>query len=163
MRWTGLVLLCLAILSGCGAEADVPFVHGLTVGSGLSDPGTGDVVWQPIEADGEVPIVAGWQGGQHIWLILRADGVSPSCYVEPRFSIEAEDGSASVDLTYGGRFYEVESGYEFPAFAAFIPDPAAFHRKPSRLHVEAVSDCGTSASVDIDIVPFDSRIDLLNP
>ncbi len=49
---------------------------GTTPGEVSVQLGTGEVAFEALVDDQEVPLVAGSQGGHHVWLSFRAEGVS---------------------------------------------------------------------------------------
>ena len=61
-------LLGLA-LAGCGGGD--PAAGDLVV-----ELGTGEVGFEPLADEQPVPLVAGPQGGHHVWLSLRAEGLA---------------------------------------------------------------------------------------
>ncbi len=63
----GGVLLCL-VLCACGDPLPPPE---LTL-----ELGTGESMFEPLTDEQEVPLVAGPQGGHHVWLSLRVGGLS---------------------------------------------------------------------------------------
>lgn len=136
----------------------------LTVGYGVTDSDTGIVHYRSIEEGDEVPIEPGWQGGQHIWLLLRAEGVE-TCFVTPRYVIVDGSGDVVLDREFGGEFFQLpdrDGVYEFLAYAAFIADPEQIHRQSVTLHAEVSDGCGNLISDTIEIVPVDSRLDESN-
>lgn len=68
--------LALAGLSGCGSDGADP------AGSEEEGPrvqlGTGRTVFEPLPEDGRVTLIAGIQGGFHVWTSFVAEGFSSS-------------------------------------------------------------------------------------
>ena len=108
-----------------------------------------------------VLIEPGFQGGQHIWVVLRATGVE-SCWVEPRYQVLDGRSSPVLDSYYGGEFYPLldeEGVYEFLAYAAFVGEPDRIHRQPTTLRVEVSDGCGNLMSESVEVTPYDERLD----
>lgn len=133
----------------------------LSLGEGVSDPSqSGVLVYRELHDGDEVTVVPGFQGGQHIWVILRATDVG-TCYVTPRYGISDAQGEM-LDGVFGGEFYALpdEPGqYEFLAYAAFVTDPARVHRQEVVLHAEVSDGCGHLIEDDVRVVPIDARLD----
>jgi hypothetical protein len=133
----------------------------LTIGNGIPDTNTGIIYYRAIESGDEVLIEPGFQGGQHIWVVLRAERVE-SCWVQPRYQILDGSTSPVLDGYYGGEFYPLpddDGVYEFLAFAAFIGAPERIHRRPTILRVEVSDGCGHLMTEEIEIMPYDLRLD----
>lgn len=104
-------LLCTVALPACPKEQqppppDAPPEVQCWSGGGTATPGasvalgTGQTAFVPIEAEQELPLYQGPQGGAHFFLHARIDGLSPgdiSGRTAPptytRFSIHGEDGT----------------------------------------------------------------------
>jgi len=133
----------------------------LILGVGSVDEDTGVVSFLAVEDGDEVDIVPGWQGGQHIWVVLRATGVE-TCFVTPRYEILDGESPPPLDRDYGGEFYELrdEPGmFEFLAYAAFVADPERIHREEVTLRAEVSDGCGHLISASTRVVPVDPRLE----
>jgi hypothetical protein len=145
----------------CAPERCTEGVVGtLAVGEGVLDPARpGLLVHRPLEDGDEVRIVAGFQGGQHIWVSLRAGGVQ-TCLVDARYQLLDAVGVA-LDATWGGEFYELrdEPGvYELLAYPAFVAHPQRVHRREVVLRAEVSDGCGHLISDEVTVIPVDPRL-----
>ena len=133
----------------------------LILGVGTVDEDTGVVSFLPVDDGDEVDIVPGWQGGQHIWVVLRATGVE-TCFVTPRYEILDGESPPPLDRDYGGEFYELRDDpgmFEFLAYAAFVADPERIHREEVTLRAEVSDGCGHLISASTRVVPVDPRLE----
>lgn len=132
----------------------------IIVGNGVIDPGSGLVTYEPLSDGQDVLVVPGWQGGQHIWVILRAEDIATGCFFSPRYRLL--DGDEVVEQRfYGGEFYELpdEDGLlEFPAFA-FQVESEDVHRRELELVVDGADACGNLLTASVTVVPYDTRLD----
>lgn len=66
------------IAPGLGAALTLTLLAGCTGGSGEAalEVGTGETHFEPLDDYQRVPLVAGPQGGHHVWLSLRAQGLA---------------------------------------------------------------------------------------
>jgi hypothetical protein len=132
----------------------------IVIGNGVVDPGSGLVTYEPLSDGQDVLVVPGWQGGQHIWVILRAEDVATGCFFSPRYRLL--DGDEVVEQRfYGGEFYELpgEDGLlEFPAFA-FQVESEDVHRRELELVVDGADACGNMLTASVAVVPYDTRLD----
>ncbi len=62
------IAVAAILLMGCGAASAEEAVLEL---------GTGEVRFEPLEDYQQVPLVAGPQGGHHVWLSFRVQGLAP--------------------------------------------------------------------------------------
>ena len=121
------------------------------------------VSFVPLEDGDEVEIEPGWQGGQHIWMLLRAREVANDCYLQPTYHVFDDSGDeALITRYYGGQFYPLPDDpeqSEFLAFAFFVAEPEEIHRRPVTLYAEISDGCGNLISDSVTVTPYDTRLD----
>jgi hypothetical protein len=132
----------------------------LELGEGIADEARpGVLVFRPLADGDEVAIIPGFQGGQHIWVILRATDIE-TCYVTPRYEL-IDPGGNLLDATWGGEFYPVsgEPGvFEFFAYPAFVSHPQRVHRREVALRAAVSDGCGNLIADEVRVVPVDARL-----
>ena len=93
MRWAGLVAIAFG---GCGSDpvkdpcaddpdlVDCSHAHDVpaSLEVGIGDPESSS--FEPLPPDGQVPLVAGVDGGYHLWLQVRTSGLCPNTVVVDR-------------------------------------------------------------------------------
>ncbi|NVB39879.1 hypothetical protein G6O69_18695 [Pseudenhygromyxa sp. WMMC2535] len=100
MRARGLVLLTLA-LAGCDADASAELeeedTSELPTSEAEIELGLGPVDWRALEEGDPVELVAGLQGGWHVDLAVRGEGLEPGGLW---LRYEARDPSTGAALSY---------------------------------------------------------------
>jgi hypothetical protein len=106
-----------------------------------AEVGTGYDTFTPVAPESLVTVVCGTQGGQHIWLSVRTQGLNAeSAHVTLR--IRFDDGSLAADHYICGQQLEnvtlQKQGdwAEFTGVICFIPDPPSIHGP--RLRAEGI-------------------------
>ncbi|MEW5855042.1 MAG: hypothetical protein AB2A00_40070 [Myxococcota bacterium] len=140
--WRAVLLVILA--TGLGASTcqsgnplDPDNACGLLAGSVEGEPritmGSGSRTFVEIPQDGRWLAGYGQQGGYHLWLSLRTQGLGPS--VEVAYRMTEVDGGL---ITEGSEFLCLNpsttgSGQEVTGILAFIPDSNHVHESCSRI------------------------------
>lgn len=140
-------------MTGCGEE-----VVGNDPGIDYPPPGrqetlaigTGEVAFEAFDDGDPLPLVAGFQGGVHVWVSLRVDGLPPGDFL---FDIEMEpvDGSYPAETTtpVQVRLFDPDDPQRPPAadaelvgWPARIRRPRCFLDRETRLRVLVVEADG---------------------
>lgn len=92
------LLLTLSVACGCAGDEDSMQCPGLPMEGAALSIGGGDelgLAFEPFEPGADRPLVFGTQGGFHVWMHLRAEGLCPgSNIVETR--VFAPDGDMAL-------------------------------------------------------------------
>ena len=128
---------------------------GEDVEMGWLEIGTGFNRFEPLTAEQEVPIIAGIQGGFHIWGALRGQGFDAS---EVRILFELEQDGAVVGAADYVDFIPLgEDGvtYEYPAVAVVFdePNPNLYDRNPTVMRVQLTDAQGQVLTDEIALDP----------
>jgi hypothetical protein len=139
------LLVCLALLSACSdADPDVTPVLEL---------GTGEWTFEPLTPGQRVPLVAGTQGGHHVWLSMRAQGLSGDrlrMKLTLRSSGSSPVSGSDLELT----FEPGEDGWlEFEGWPAQLLAPWCGVELPLAIDVTLSDPAGHSAAASISVVP----------
>jgi hypothetical protein len=116
--------------------------------------GTGEFQFQPLAQDARVDVVCGPQGGQHIWVSVRARGLDTS-RVAIRASIRLAGTSQSfcslnlqdVPLARIGEWWE------FAGMACFVHDPDLVRDQAAVLEGGVEDRGGRQGTAQVRIVP----------
>lgn len=104
MRLSIAFLCCVAAIGCADPCADVSGTPALTLAGSNQ---AGDTI-EPFDDGGDRPLIAGPQGGMHVWLFVRMRGICPTeAQVDRRVLVDATD--EIVDVQRGpGRFVQDE-------------------------------------------------------
>ena len=135
----------------CGAPRPGP---GPTVDAGqladggavpLLEVGTGPSSFAALTDGQDLDIIAGPQGGFHLWTALRASkALSPD-----RFEVKLAVRQGATELSQNGyRLTLVDNGerYEWYGMQALVPDPAAVDGQSVTLRIDATDSNGVTAT-----------------
>ena len=138
-----------------------------------SDPhctlGTGSLAFEAISPGAMLPIIAGPQGGYHVWGSLRASGIDPGDYYDPnspnnpqtRFDVFLADGSriggtaqfkVGLKIRSNGTMEHVGE----PVILA-ISDPLEINGQSGSMHVEIIDSQGRIINDSVEVVFSASR------
>jgi hypothetical protein len=136
------------VVAGCGAdELDEPRRCPVR-----DDPsfelGTGADAFAPLVEGRDLPLIAGPQGGCHLWLSFRTDGFSESrfnvgyelIHADSMISLQRSEGSLRLSPAAG-----MPGRCEYVGFTAFVLEPWNVDDQLVRLGVEVTDDLGRSA------------------
>lgn len=124
-----LTAVVFAVLAGCtGAEP---------VGEAVVELGTGEWRFEPLADEQEVTLVMGSQGGYHVWVSVRAEGIDPD---DVTFRVEYEpldDPSAMQESRIRLDFDtdETDGTPIFLGWPAQLAEPEAFDGRMTTLRV----------------------------
>lgn len=112
-------------------------------------------MFEPLAADQEVPLVAGAQGGYHVWLSMRASGLCAGrndVRLEVIPSGSARESQSNVRMAFTQ--VEGEPGVvEQIGWPARVLEPWCAVGDPVRLSVTVTDADGQSAKAAIDVMP----------
>lgn len=154
--------LCLALvgLAACGPMAPPLALTdaGLVAApdGGLESPlevGTGTQSFEPLTEGQPLVIIAGPQGGWHLWASVR---VKPA--LDPtRINLKVKVKLAGAELTSTDyRVTLVKNGpwLEWYAMTALVPTPETVRGKPTTVEVIATDSAGRTATDARTVIPF---------
>ena len=150
---TRAMTVTLSLLAACaplgvgddGGEA--PSAARRARGTLVVELGTGATTFEPLQEGVELPIVAGPQGGHHLWAAIRVtDETVTRAAIRVHATLDdsgeplGSDALSTVDLRQQGSYRE-RAG-----LTAFVADPAAASGKRVRLTVDVDDGAGLSGS-----------------
>jgi hypothetical protein len=146
------ILLCLLALasSACASE-----VGG---GVGTLELGTGEWMFEPfVVEEQEVPLIAGVQGGYHVWLSAHTTGVGDRVLFD--IATQPLDESRPEE---GGEVYVFmdemgDDAWEILGYPAVLSTPACDLGKPLRVRVTLTDEEGDTATDECIVVPTGDR------
>lgn len=118
--------------------------------------GTGQFEFVPVAAGAPIEIVCGPQGGQHIWVSVRARNLSPDP-VSIRVSIRLADSGQLVcgqQIDDTSLFAAAGGWGEFTGIACFVPEPALVSGRPVLLQGRVADAAGRAGDHEVRAVPF---------
>lgn len=136
----------VAAVAACGPPGPV-----------VLEVGTGGSEFEPVAPGGQVEIVCGPQGGQHVWMSLRArhlDGDRASILlqlVHPDRD-EPECGQVRSDVVLASR----DGWHEYAGSLCFIVKPAALDGKRLTLQARITDAAGRVAEASVEVVVVDA-------
>jgi hypothetical protein len=116
--------------------------------------GTGQFEFEPLVDDAPVDVVCGPQGGQHIWVSVRARNLDPAhASVSVRISLDA-----SGQIVCGQQIDDVSllpaaGWYEFTGIACFVTDPGLIEGRPVTLLGKVTEGRVRAAEARVRAVP----------
>lgn len=135
-----LVALCL-VLAAC--EGGPPLV----------EVGTGTARFEPLEDGQSTPLIAGAQGGFHLWVAVRARGLDPSgVRVEVvTYPLEAE---RPKQTTYHTLALEMREGWlERVGLVQVLSTPECFQDREVVVAIDATDAAGRTAHDERVVIP----------
>lgn len=118
----------------------------------LVELGTGTNHFVPLEAGAVLPIIAGPQGGHHLWAALRVypplapDGLSIRLRV-------LHEGATLSDIEYRLNLVERGAAFEWYAMTALIPDPDRVVGSEVVVSLDVMDTAGRTGSDSRRVVP----------
>jgi len=149
-------LLVGAALSGCTAPVE---------GEGWVALGTGEWRFEPLTDGQPVPLIAGAQGGHHVWTSLRTTGLDPERVLlaidtEPvDGSLPAEHSQVRVDLSENPE----EGTYDFVGWPAILSQPGCVAGRELNVRVTLTDRHGVSATDECAVLPMTGTGVILPP
>lgn len=144
-------------LWACGSPEEPKIVDGGVIledgGIGpLVEVGTGTDAFVPLQDADAIPIIAGPQGGYHLWTSVRV--FAP---MDPRDILVdvgvVKDGVVLEPAQYRLNLVKKGDRYEYYAMTALIPEPAAVRGQEVLLRVEVKDAQGRTATDARKVVP----------
>ncbi|MEM1414321.1 MAG: hypothetical protein AAGH15_05455 [Myxococcota bacterium] len=147
MRPPFVVALVLAAALGCG--------EGAGAGDLTLELGAGETAYAPLADFTELPLVAGPQGGHHVWIAMRATGLRGPSVELTVDAIPQGAGDAPRRLPVRTVFREGEDGvWERFGWPAEIPDAPCFIGEEVLVRVTLEAG-GASADDERIVIPTD--------
>lgn len=118
----------------------------------LLELGTGTQVFMPLTDGQGVTVIAGPQGGFHIWASARVQ--PPMQPMQLSFRVKVKLGANELSST-DYKVNAVKNGryFEWYAMTALVPDPADVRGKPTIVELIATDSAGRTASDVRTVVP----------
>jgi hypothetical protein len=158
-RFVPPLALLISLSAGCSPEpgegCDPP------ANAGAFEAGTGEMCFERIEPEGSVPLMAGPQGGYHLWLAIGCTDCGPDVRVRATVS----DASTGEEISSTEHFAELVGGEwpQLPGIQISMPgsswggeeeeDARVPEGTALTMRVEAVSDEGDAILHEVEI-PF---------
>lgn len=122
--------------------------------------GTGEVGFEPLEDYQEVPLVAGPQGGHHVWLSFRAEGMPTDNVLfevdaVPLSEMEPPPRRSPVRLTMTPIEGEM---HEMVGWPAQLDQPECLVGVPLSVRITITDSRGRTASDERIVVPLDDPL-----
>jgi hypothetical protein len=125
---------------GCGGDGPVIQI------------GTGVLEFVPLEAGAEVRIVCGSQGGQHLWVALRSQGIARQQRLEVQMTA-LDDGAEICRAAADDVFATARDGWnEVAAMICLVPRPAEAVGRRVRVEATARDLIGNVARAETELV-----------
>jgi hypothetical protein len=139
------LLACLALLSACDdAEPDA---------TPTLELGTGEWRFEPLTPEQRVQLVAGTQGGFHVWLSMRAQGFDGD-RLRMKLTLRSSGSSPLSGSDLELMFEPAEDGWlEFEGWPAQLLAPWCGIEQPLAIEVTLSDRAGHSAAASISVVP----------
>lgn len=157
----------LSLLVGCiGAcatqptETTDPFAGCDDAGEASLEVGTGTAAFEPLTPDGPIGFYPGPQGGHHVWVSVRAEGILPGLpsnlgYDDPILSVSVvTDRELSIYQDQQRRFDQDGDVLQLVGQLVRLvhKDPVVFDGDPVTLSVDIEDRCGSQASSTMDLI-----------
>ncbi|MBE2250538.1 MAG: hypothetical protein IAE78_13465 [Myxococcus sp.] len=159
LRAPALALTVGLLLAACGPASlpppDLDAGVVLTEDGGtvpLLELGTGTQTFAPLVAGQTVPVIAGPQGGFHIWAAVRTRApLDPTLL---RLAVKVKFAGAELTST-DYRVTLVKNGpyAEWYGMTALVPDPDVVRGKPTTVEVVATDSAGRTATDSRSLIP----------
>ncbi|MCC7386443.1 MAG: hypothetical protein IT384_31685 [Deltaproteobacteria bacterium] len=115
--------------------------------------GTGEDRWVALEDGGSADLVCGPQGGQHVFVSVRARHLDPSRTTTRVRISRADDGALVCERRLEGvRLIAVEGWGEVTGIACFVVDPREVSGRAVVLDGEVVDTAGRSCGASVRLV-----------
>ncbi len=152
MRLAPVLALALSLaavtLAGCAGASPEPTTASLELG-------TGTARFEPLADGAEVPMVKGAQGGWHVWVSVRAEGLDSglgSIEIEHQPADESEPAQVSrVGVTFDPP--DAEGRRVSLGWPAIFADPACSVGRLHRIRVTITTASGQRVSAERDVMP----------
>ncbi|MEW5852737.1 MAG: DUF2330 domain-containing protein [Myxococcota bacterium] len=139
-RRRGAVALVAAVMSGCGTETPAPTV----------EIGTGESRYESLSDGQDVELVRGAQGGYHMWMSLRSQGLDPEKVwldVETRVNGDKSTSSTVTRLT------SQDDNDVLVGWPLIIAEPERVDGQLMEVHVTLTDEQGDAADASISVRP----------
>lgn len=150
MRATfGTLLFSAACVLGCGDGSSGPSVEPRVLALG-----TGEVRFENIPADRHLPLHAGTQGGHHVWLSMRVEGLDPEQIVMTLDVVPeapAPPAHTEVELTFEPAAGDPAT-IEFVGWPARVLSAECAVGKPVHLTVSLEDQSGRTAEAEMQVI-----------
>ena len=145
-----LAFASLLVLFGAACSTGAP-------AEGLLTLGTGEAEFTPLVDGQDVDLTAGAQGGHHLWLSMRTEGLDPG-RCELHVSVWAEDDPDNAQNSWVGvRMSPAPDGapgtLEYIGWPGLIANPECFVEKRVHFLVEITDERGAHAMDEHVVVP----------
>ena len=142
-------------MGACGAPRPRPTVDAGQLEDGglapLLEVGTGTTGFVPLVDGQDLDIIAGPQGGFHLWTALRASkALSPDLF-EVKLSV-LQGGSQLSENGYRLTLVDNGAHYEWYGMQGLVPDPAAVDGQSVTLRIAATDSTGVTATDERRVV-----------
>ncbi len=154
-RWLTLELALGLAVAGCGGDAGP--VHPLVIGTGAS-------AFEAVEPGEKIPLQMGPQGGYHVWLSFRAEGLRAERTLVT-LAIRTDDPGLGADIEVTVPLEDDPDadppGAMFIGFPAQLPDAACFVGKAIDVDLTLENASGPTAHGTQQLVvgPLESGAD----
>lgn len=143
---------------GPAAEDAGPGEVGAPAVGTVLEVGSGEYEFAPFPAGGGPELVCGPQGGQHMFLSVRARGLGPQRVSVAVSVSEVETGrpvcAQRIDDT---NLFVADDWAEYTGIICFVPDPERVSGRSVRVTGSITDRAGATESAAIDIVPWGPR------
>jgi hypothetical protein len=144
-------LAAACLLGGCAAE---------TGGVGWAELGTGEWRFEALGDEQEVPLIAGSQGGFHVWTSIRTTGLDPE-RVAFRIETEPVDGSRPAEqstVTIDLEENPDTGTFDFVGWPAIFSEPGCMTERAVHLRIEVTDRDGVAAADERIVVPMPTAV-----
>lgn len=145
-----LPMLALA-LAACASEAAAPVIPDAP----RLELGTGTARFTRVEDGDVLPMVHGAQGGWHVWVAVRAEGMDVELS-SLRLELQPADESGEPVVTESGARFDpadADGRRVSLGWAAIFPDPACAVGRLHRVHVTLTTARGERIEAERDVMP----------
>lgn len=157
--------LMLGLIMGCGPSepsadagstdgggADAQGDPAVRIG-GASDEGEGFVDWS--DSDALAPMIRGIQGGQHIWVSVRARNVSHKKLRMAITAVLVDSGKTVIPgrVEYTSTLNEVDGWLFYEGAQSFVKCPCQVQGRQLRMKLEVIDLYGRTADNEMVVTP----------
>jgi hypothetical protein len=115
--------------------------------------GTGEYAYEAVAEGADLPIIAGPQGGYHVWVGLLARNLRRGCVVETQLTLIDSDEAVGNPLFFEVQLFDAEDGWLQYAGLPVVLDPTAVEDQPLRVDLTLTDGDGAEAIGSLSIVP----------
>lgn len=150
MKWCAAIVL-LSLASGCSSETTEPD------GVRAFELGTGSWRFEPIEDGAQLDMVHGAQGGWHVWLAFRVDGIDDEDLLFVTTETQLGDESRAPHVTRTRVPFEapdIEGHRVFVGWTEILDDPSCMLGAPLRVKATLELPDGSTLTDERYITPM---------